>query len=83
MSSKTIGALLSLALLTTGLACAKDSPDQQREKIRKMAAETLTICTSFKPRLALLSRTRQDTQSSTTWAQISCCSARRAAREWP
>jgi lipid-binding SYLF domain-containing protein len=42
MSSKTIGALLSLALLTAGLACAKDSPDKQRQKIRKMAATTLT-----------------------------------------
>jgi len=42
MNSKTIGTLLSVALLTAGLACAKDSPDQQREKIRKMAAETLT-----------------------------------------
>jgi lipid-binding SYLF domain-containing protein len=42
MRSKTIGALLNLALLTAGLACAKDSPDEQREKIRKMAATTLT-----------------------------------------
>src|ERR1700722_2505818 len=42
MSSKTISALLSLALLTAGLACAKDSPDEEREKIRKMAATTLT-----------------------------------------
>ena len=49
MSSKTIGALLSLALLTAGLACAKDSPDQQREKIRKMAAATLTDLYKLQP----------------------------------
>ena len=42
MSSKTIGALFSLRLLNGGLACAKDSPDQQRDKVRKMAATTLT-----------------------------------------
>ena len=38
MRFKTIGALLGLALLTAGLAWAKDSGDQQSEKIRKMAA---------------------------------------------
>ena len=42
MSSKTINTLLSLALLTAVSAHAKDSPDQQREKIRKMADATLT-----------------------------------------
>ena len=41
MRSKTIGTLLSLALLTASLACAKDSPDQERDKIRKMATATL------------------------------------------
>jgi hypothetical protein len=42
MSSKTIGALFSLRLLNGGLACAKDSRGQQRDKVRKMAATTLT-----------------------------------------
>jgi len=49
MRFKTIGALLSLALLIAGLACAKDSPDQEREKIRKMAAETLTDLYKLQP----------------------------------
>ena len=49
MSSKTIGALLSLALLTAASAHAKDSPDEEREKIRKMAAETLTDLYKLQP----------------------------------
>jgi lipid-binding SYLF domain-containing protein len=49
MRSKKIAALLSLALLIAGLACAKDSPDEQREKIRKMAAETLTDLYKLQP----------------------------------
>jgi hypothetical protein len=49
MRFKTIGALLSLALLTAGLACAKDSPDQEREKIRKTAAATLTDLYKLQP----------------------------------
>jgi lipid-binding SYLF domain-containing protein len=49
MSFKTIGILLSLALLTAGFASAEDSPDQQREKIRKMAATTLTELYKLQP----------------------------------
>ena len=36
MTFNTIGTLFGLTLLTAGLATAKDSPDQKREKIRKM-----------------------------------------------
>ena len=39
---KTVGAFLGLTLLTAGFASAKDSPEEKREKIRKMAASTLT-----------------------------------------
>ena len=49
MTFRTIGALLSLTLLTAGLATAKDSPDQQREKIRKMATATLTELYKLQP----------------------------------
>jgi lipid-binding SYLF domain-containing protein len=49
MMFKTIGAVLSVTFLTVGLACAKDSPDQQREKIRKMAAATLTDLYKLQP----------------------------------
>jgi lipid-binding SYLF domain-containing protein len=49
MTVKTIGALLGLTLLTAGLANGKDSPDQEREKIRKMAAATLTDLYKLQP----------------------------------
>src|SRR5690242_16900886 len=45
----TIAALLAIAGLTAGLSCAKDSPDQQREKIRKMAVATLTDLYKLQP----------------------------------
>ena len=53
MTLKRIGAFLRAALLTAGLtsgpAIAKDTPDQQREKIRKMAATTLTDLYKLQP----------------------------------
>ena len=49
MRFRTIAGLLSITLLTAGLASAKDSPDQQREKIRKMAASTLTDLYKLQP----------------------------------
>ena len=36
----TTAALLAIAALTAGLSVAKDSPDQQREKIRRIADAT-------------------------------------------
>jgi lipid-binding SYLF domain-containing protein len=45
----TITAILAIAGLTAGLLGAKDSPDQQREKIRKMAAATLTDLYKLQP----------------------------------
>ncbi len=41
MIFKTVAAFLSLTLLTAGFATARDSPDEQREKIRNMAIATL------------------------------------------
>src|SRR4051812_16428793 len=41
MRLRTIAALFAIAGLTAGIAGAKDSPDQKREKIRKMAVATL------------------------------------------
>jgi lipid-binding SYLF domain-containing protein len=49
MTFKTIGTLLGVTLLAAGSASAKDSPDQQREKIRKMAASTLTDLYKLEP----------------------------------
>ena len=49
MRFRTIAALLAIAGLTAGLSGAKDSPDQQREKIRKMAAATLTDLYKLQP----------------------------------
>ena len=47
--SKTVIALFSLALLAAGLAGAKDSPDQRRDKIRKMASATLADLYKLEP----------------------------------
>jgi len=49
MIFKTVGAFLGLILLTAGFASAKDSPDQQREKVRKMAASVLTDLYKLQP----------------------------------
>jgi len=46
MKFRMIAAGLALILLAAGLASAGDSPDQKREKSRKMAAQTLQDCTS-------------------------------------
>lgn len=37
----TIATILAVTLLGAGLSSAKDSPDQQRQKIRKMSSQTL------------------------------------------
>ncbi len=41
MKFRKIAGLLVVTVLTAGFASAEDSPDQQREKTRKMAAATL------------------------------------------
>ena len=41
MIFKTVGAFLGLTLLTAGFASARDSPDEQRQKIRNMTVATL------------------------------------------
>jgi lipid-binding SYLF domain-containing protein len=49
MIFKRVVLLLSLILLTVVLANAKDKPDEQRGKIRKMAAATLTELYGLQP----------------------------------
>jgi lipid-binding SYLF domain-containing protein len=49
MMFRTLAPMLALALVTTGLARAGDSPDEKREKSRKMAAETLTDLYKLQP----------------------------------
>jgi len=49
MNLKTIGVFLSLTLASAGLVSAKDSPDQQRDKIRKMASATLQDLYKLQP----------------------------------
>ena len=41
MRFRIIASSLAVILLAGGLAAAKDTPDQKREKTRKMAAQTL------------------------------------------
>jgi len=49
MRFRTIAALAGIVLLTTCSLSAKDTPDQQRDKIRKMAAQTLTELHKLQP----------------------------------
>ncbi|HVO96952.1 MAG TPA: YSC84-related protein [Bryobacteraceae bacterium] len=49
MTFRTFGALLSVTLLTAGFAGAKNPPDEERQKIRKMAASTLTDLYKLEP----------------------------------
>jgi hypothetical protein len=44
-----IAALCAIGALTAGLAAAKDSPDKQREKIRKMADGVLQSLYKLQP----------------------------------
>ncbi len=49
MRFRTIAALLAIAGLTAGVSGAKESPDEKREKIRKMAAATLADLYKLQP----------------------------------
>jgi len=49
MKLRKIAMLLAIAGLSASLSSGKDSPDQQREKIRKMAATTLTDLYKLEP----------------------------------
>lgn len=49
MTSKKFAAYVGLILLTVGLATGKDSPDQKRDKTRKMAAQTLQDLYKMQP----------------------------------
>jgi lipid-binding SYLF domain-containing protein len=49
MKFKAIAGLLGITLLTAGFASAEDSPDQKREKTRKMAASTLKDLYKLQP----------------------------------
>jgi len=49
MRFRTMSAVLALTLSMTGLSKAGDSPDEKREKARKMAAETLTDLYKLRP----------------------------------
>ena len=48
-SFKALSLFVALAGLMSGLCRAKDSPDEQREKIRKMAAATMTELYKLQP----------------------------------
>ena len=49
MRFKILAPVLAVTLLTAGLSSAKDSPDQKREKSRKMAAQTLQDLYKLQP----------------------------------
>jgi lipid-binding SYLF domain-containing protein len=49
MRFKTIASILAVILLAGGVARAGDSPDQKREKTRKMAAQTLQDLYKMEP----------------------------------
>ena len=49
MKTRRIASCLAVILLAASLASAKDSPDQKREKTRKMAAQTLQDLYKLQP----------------------------------
>src|SRR5215472_17945963 len=49
MRYKTFATLLAVTLLASSLSSAKDSPDQKREKTRKMANQTLQDLYKLQP----------------------------------
>jgi lipid-binding SYLF domain-containing protein len=49
MRSRAIASFLAAAALTASVSVAKDTPDQQREKIRKMASATLKDLSKIQP----------------------------------
>ena len=49
MKFRTIVRILTVILLAAGLSSARDSPDQKREKTRKMAAQTLQDLYKLQP----------------------------------
>lgn len=49
MRLRIIASVLAVTLLAVGLSSAKDSPDQKREKTRKMAAQTLQDLYKLQP----------------------------------
>jgi len=49
MRFRTIVSLFTIMLLTAGASLAKDTPDQQRDKIRKMAAQALDDLYKLQP----------------------------------
>jgi lipid-binding SYLF domain-containing protein len=49
MRTKAIPFVLTLVLLSAGVASAKDSPDEKRQKSRKMAAQTLDELYKLQP----------------------------------
>jgi hypothetical protein len=49
MRFRILAPILAASLLVAGLSSAKDSPDQKREKTRKMAAQTLQDLYKLKP----------------------------------
>lgn len=49
MRFRMIASILAVILLATGLARAGDSPDQKREKTRKMADQTLQELYKLQP----------------------------------
>ena len=49
MESRRVALSLIVSFMAVGLSSAKDTPDQRREKIRKMAAQTLTDLYKLQP----------------------------------
>jgi len=73
MSTRRLVSILTVILLSAGLAMAKDSLDQKREKTRKMANQTLKTCTSCGQRQKVQSKRVPGMRYSTIWEQTCCC----------
>jgi len=64
---------LAVILLAGGLASAKDTPDQKREKSRKMAAQTLDDLYKLQPTSRELIQKSAGYAVFATWARTCCC----------
>ena len=73
MKIRMICSCLPVILLASGLATAKDSPDEKREKTRKMATATLQDLYKLEPTAQAAIQKSAGYAVLTTWVQTFSC----------
>jgi len=72
MKTTMVVPVLAVTLWAGSTARAKETKEQKRDAIQKMATDTLNNLYQIHPALGRMSRSQQDTPFSTTWA-CTCC----------